>query len=211
MLLALAEGGRHLVRVHRAFGQTDQDGERQRVASTAPGHLRSHLHTLFRVSYTEGGRSLAGTVVVELVNLFLAGLLAGEEFVVRFGVRGPLAGLDDASHIEVRQALIMKLRLLVPAMYLSTLATAIVVLVLDATSTGVVLRWAGLLALVVWILVTMFGTVPINAAALEWDPQAPPSGWKASVDRWERFNTVRAGAAAIAFALFLTALAARLQ
>ncbi len=154
---------------------------------------------------------MAGTVALELVNVFLAGLLAGEEFVVRFGVRGPLAGLDDESHIEVRQALIMKLRLLVPAMYLSTLVTTIVVVVLDGTTTGVLLRWSGLLALVVWILVTVFGTVPINAAALDWDPHSPPPGWKASVDRWERLNTVRAAAAAIAFALLLTALAARLQ
>ena len=32
--------------------------------------------------------------VIEFAALFLAGLLAGEEFVVRYGVRGPLAALE---------------------------------------------------------------------------------------------------------------------
>jgi uncharacterized membrane protein len=60
------------------------------------------------------------------------------------------------------------------------------------------------------MLATFFGTVPINAAALGWSPEAPPANWKAQVDRWERLNTVRAWAALVAFACFLTAAAIRL-
>jgi hypothetical protein len=35
-------------------------------------------------------------------------------------------------------------------------------------------RVAALLALLGWIAVTLGGTARINAAALEWDPAAPP-------------------------------------
>jgi hypothetical protein len=34
-----------------------------------------------------------------MVSVLFAGLLAGEEFVIRYGVRGPLATLDDGPHI----------------------------------------------------------------------------------------------------------------
>ena len=148
---------------------------------------------------------MSGTVVTELVNLFVAGLLAGEELVVRVGVRGPLAGLEDRPHIEMRQALILRLRVVVPTIFLATLATGVAVVILVGGQVGAVARYAALLALVVWLVVTAFGTVPINAAALEWDPDAPPADWKLLIDRWERLNSVRALAAAAAFALFLIA------
>jgi uncharacterized membrane protein len=54
--------------------------------------------------------------------------------------------------------------------------------------------------------VTLGGTVPINAAVLDWDASAPPADWRARVDRWEQLNTVRTWAAVIAFAVLLTAL-----
>ena len=69
---------------------------------------------------------------------------------------------------------------------------------------------AGVLALLIWFLVTLFGTVPINTAALEWQPDEPPRDWRALVDRWERLNTIRAWAAILAFGFFLTAVAVRL-
>jgi hypothetical protein len=149
-------------------------------------------------------------VVLEFVGLFLVGLLAGEELVVRYGVRGPLAALDDPTHIRLRQGLIRTLRVLVPAIAMPAFVVGVVVAIADGTADGVVVRWAGAAALLVWVLATFFGTVPINAAALEWSPEAPPADWKALVDRWERLNTVRAWAALVAFACFLSAAALRL-
>jgi hypothetical protein len=86
----------------------------------------------------------------------------------------------------------------------------IAVAIVDGTEAGAGFRWAGVAALLIWMLATFFGTVPINAAALDWSPEAPPSNWKALVDRWERLNTVRAWAAVAAFACFLIAVALRL-
>src|SRR2546430_12910598 len=65
--------------------------------------------------------------VVGMVSVFFAGLLAGEEFVIRYGVRGPLASLEDGPHILFRQALIRHLRVLVPSIYLATLLSAVIV------------------------------------------------------------------------------------
>jgi uncharacterized membrane protein len=139
------------------------------------------------------------------VNLFLAGLLAGEELVIRYGVRAPIASLEPRPHIAVRQALIRRLRVLVPALIGPTLGSAVAVTVADRRRPQVVVRGAGVLALLVLVLVTLLGTAPINAAALAWAPEAPPADWQAQVRRWERLDTVRCWAALAAFALFLAA------
>jgi uncharacterized membrane protein len=141
------------------------------------------------------------------ISLFGAGMLAGEEFVIRYGVRGPLARLDDRAHIRMRQALIRTLRVLVPAIYLPTLLSAVAAAILDGAGRGVVFRCGAILALLAWIAITLGGTVPINEAAFDWDPGAPPPCWRAQVDRWERLNSVRAWLAVGAFALMLIAAA----
>jgi uncharacterized membrane protein len=149
-------------------------------------------------------------VVIECAGLFLTGILAGQEFVVRYGVRGPLAALDDQSHILLRQGLIRTLRVLVPAIFLPAFASGIAVAILDDSVTGFAFRLAGVLALLIWFMVTLFGTIPINEGAVEWQPDAPPRDWKALVDKWERLNTVRTWAAILAAEFFLAAIAQQL-
>jgi uncharacterized membrane protein len=145
--------------------------------------------------------------VLGLVSLFIAGILAGEEFVIYYGVRAPIASLDERPQIQARQALIRRLRVLVPAVFMPTLLLGAAVTALNGFEPGFIFRCAGLLALLTWALATLPGTVPINSAILEWDPSAPPKNWRAMVSRWERFAIVRCWAAMAAFALFLTALA----
>jgi hypothetical protein len=66
-------------------------------------------------------------------------------------------------------------------------------------------------AMLGWTLATFAGTVPINAAILdEWQADAPPEDWKATIHRWERLDTARTLAAVAAFALLLAAAAVRL-
>jgi hypothetical protein len=141
--------------------------------------------------------------VLEFVNLFCAGILAGIEFVVRYGIRGSIAVLDERPQIQLRQALIRRLRVVVPAVYVLTALSAVAVTIVDGTG----FRYAGLLAVLGWTLVTFVGTVPINKATLTWQLGAPPANWRAMVRRWERLDTARSWAATLAFASFLTAAA----
>ena len=144
--------------------------------------------------------------IAGIASVLFAGLLAGEEFVIRYGVRGPLASLNDQPHILLRQALIRPLRVLVPSLYVATLISAAATTALDGIGSGLALRCIGLAALLVWIAVTLGGTVPINAAVLDWNATAPPADWRAQIDRWEQLDTVRTWAAVIAFASLLTGL-----
>jgi hypothetical protein len=149
--------------------------------------------------------------ILEFVELFCAGLLAGAEFIVCFGVRSTIAVLDEQPQIQLRQALIRRLRVLVPAVYVPTLLSAVAVTALAGTGDGFDFRCMGLLAVLVWTVTTFLGTVPINQATLTWRPDAPPKDWRAVVSRWERLDTVRFWAAVLVFAFFLMAVALRLM
>jgi uncharacterized membrane protein len=135
------------------------------------------------------------------VNLFFAGLLAGMELIVCYGLRRALTVLDQVPHILIRQALIRRLRVLVPAIFGPAVLTAVAVAVLD----GSLLRYLALIPVLAGVLVTAFGTVRINGAAVDWDPQAPPAGWQALITRWERQDLVRCWSALAAFGLLLLA------
>ena len=134
-------------------------------------------------------------IILDFVSLFCVGILAGEELTIRYGVRAPLASLARAPHIMFRQALIRRLRILVPIIFMLSLLSGIVMTLVNGFDGGFGLRCTGLLALAIFIAVTLKGTVPINQAALEWNPDAPPKNWQALVSRWEQLDTVRCWAA----------------
>jgi len=144
--------------------------------------------------------------IIAFANVICVGLLAGEEFAMCYGIRTPIARLDDQAHIRARQALIYRLRVLVPGILALTMLSGIAATVANGTEHGFALRCAGLLVLVTFIGITLGGTVPINKAALAWNPAAPPANWRALVSRWENLNTARCWLAVAAFALAAIAL-----
>jgi uncharacterized membrane protein len=150
-----------------------------------------------------------GTTVLQAVGVIFAGILAGEEFIVRYGVQPALDNLDDRSHLAARIALVRTLRIVVPVLMLATAALAVAVLVTGRGQDAAGWRWGGLAALVAFILLSFLGTVPINMKVIDWQPDQPPAHWQAVVRRWQRLDTLRSTAAILAFACFVIALAAR--
>ena len=136
--------------------------------------------------------------VVQCAAVFLIGLLAGEELVVRWGVHPALSAVDDHAHLRARQALVRRLRVLVPIVMLPAAALAAAVLVLGA-GPGLPLRWATLIAMLAFLLLSFLGTVPINIQVDGWEPDAPPPGWRAVIRRWARIDVLRSTAATAAF------------
>jgi len=149
-------------------------------------------------------------LIIEFISLFFAGLLAGEEFIIRFGVRGPISSLEQIPHIKVRIALIRTLRIIVPILFMFTLISGLMAAVLDGYASGIGFRLAGLIALIAFFATTMCGTVPINAEVMEWNPGAPPRGWQSLIKKWEFFNTIRCISVVFAFVFFLISAAMRL-
>jgi uncharacterized membrane protein len=145
---------------------------------------------------------VAAVLVVQLV---LVGLLAGEEFIVRWGVQPALASLPDDAHVRARIALVQRLKVVVPILMLPAVLATVAVLVVAGTHAGLGWRIASAAALLVFLLASFLGTVPINIGVNDWDPAAPPSDWKDVVRRWERIDVLRSTAAVVAFVLAVVA------
>lgn len=144
--------------------------------------------------------------VLLVVQLVLVGLLAGEEFVVRWGVQPAMATLPDQVHLRTRIALVKSLKVVVPILMVPAVLTSVAVLVLSGADDGLGWRIAAMVALVVFVLASFLGTVPINIRVNDWDPEHPPADWKRVVLRWERIDVLRSTAAGVAFVLFVVAL-----
>jgi hypothetical protein len=155
-------------------------------------------------------RAMQSATILDFVTLFFAGMLAGIEFVIHYGLRGSAELLDERAQLQLRQALVLRLRVLVPTFFAPTTVFGIVVTLLNSATPGFVFRCAAVLALSIWILIRVVGTVPINSATAEWQLNAPPTNWRELVNRAERFHSVGVWAAVLAFAFFLTAVAFKL-
>ena len=145
-----------------------------------------------------------------VVQTVLLGLLAGEEFIVRWGVQPALSSLPDTAHLFARVALVKRLKMVVPALMVPTLIASVAVLVVAGTAGGLAFRVAGTVALLVFVLASFLGTVPINIGVNDWDPEHPPADWRAVVTRWERIDVLRSTAAGVSFVLVAVALVVQL-
>jgi hypothetical protein len=143
--------------------------------------------------------------IVEFLNLFFAGVLAGEEFVICYGVRTVVAVLDEEPQIQLRHALIRKLRALVPAIFTLTALSGIAAMSLDGTGIGFRLRCFAALGLLIWVVTTLLGTAAINKYTLTRRPDTPPNDWRVLVGQCERFDMARCWAAVISFASLVAA------
>lgn len=154
---------------------------------------------------------MSATTSVEFLNLFVAGILAGVEIVIHYGLRAPAEALAEQAQLELRQGLVYRLRVLVPAFFVPTALSGVAVAWLDGGARGAACRVAALVAIGVWAATRIIGTVRINSATLAWRPSAPPADWRAQVARAERFHIVGVWAATAAYALFLSAVALRIS
>ena len=147
------------------------------------------------------------TPVLPAAGVFLAGILAGGEVVVRCGLQPALCRLDDRAHVAARVALVRTLRVVVPIVLVPAVVVAVAVLIAGRDSGGAGFRWAGGAALAAFVLLSFLGTVPINMTVVEWRPDDPPPDWREVVRRWQRIDDFRSAAAVAAFAFFVAALA----
>ena len=144
-------------------------------------------------------------IILEFVNLFFAGTLAGAEFITHTAFRAPIESLEEATQIRFRQALTLKLRVIVPALFVPTALSAIAITILNGTAPGIWLRVAGVCAAFIWILTRIIVTIPVNSATLDWQPDAPPTNWRTLINRAERCHIIGVWLAVGMFACFLIA------
>ncbi len=165
------------------------------------------LSSLKKEHKMKGKTTMNPISILDFVNVFSGGMLAGMEFLLHYGVRTTPEVLDELSQLKFRKALVLKARVLVPAFFLPTALSGVAITFLNGFDAGFWLRGVGVFALGVWTWLRVIGTVPINSATVDWPVDNPPKDWKERINRAERFHIVGVWSAIVAFASFLLAVA----
>jgi len=149
------------------------------------------------------------TDIITFINLFFSGILAGSLFIIHHGIRVPLSQLEERPQIMMRQALIYRLRIMVPLSMIPALISGVAVALLDWDKPGSLFRCTGVLLLAVCFFTTVLGTVPLNKEVVGWNPDAPPNDWQNKMKKWERFDGARTVVGALSYGLMLIGMAVR--
>lgn len=141
--------------------------------------------------------------ILEIITLILAGTLAGEEFIVRYGIHPALSNLERDAHVLARQELIKRLRIVVPMLMLPTVGMATYWTLSSMGSDGQVFRYIAVAVYFCFLLLSFAGTVPINIAVGKWSINELPLDWEEVIKKWGFIDIFRSGAAMLGFVCLL--------
>lgn len=140
------------------------------------------------------------TTVIRFLNIILVALLAGTSFGIWVGLNPK--HYSTSTYIEQQQHLVLSLQtLLVSMVILATLVTiASAFLQRKDRKTFIALLFAAFF-LLLCIIITRFGNLPIQTEMLTWNAYSFPSNWTALRDQWWSFHIQRTVAELVALAL----------
>ncbi len=140
--------------------------------------------------------------VAQLIAVFLAGLLAGNETGTLVAVHPALSSLELEPSVHAERAVTRAYGRTMPFLMIATLLAG----VLAATQAGerAWLYGAGAIALLAMLATTFSGNMPINRRVLA-GSGISRQDWTALRRRWWRFHALRVALDLIAFALYLIA------
>ena len=134
-------------------------------------------------------------------SLILVGLVAGIFLATQLGQLRVQNTLDARDFTLVKHSFEVALGRVMPVLVIAA-GVSLVPLVFLLRSWGSVRFIAVVLALLLWagvIIATLVYNAPVNALAVEWNPEAPPANWEQLRDRWHRGQTIRTPLALAAF------------
>lgn len=136
------------------------------------------------------------------VSLIVVGLVAGIFLATQLGQVQVQNTLDARDFTLVKHGFEVALGKVMPVLVIAA-GVSIVPLVFLLRSWGPARFVAVVIALVLWagvIIATLVFNAPVNALAVEWNPEAPPGNWEELRDQWDRGQTIRTPLAIAAFA-----------
>ena len=152
------------------------------------------------------------TLALRLLVTSLFGLAAGFFFAFAVDVAPALARAEPAAAIAVFQQINIVVRnAWFGVVYFGAVVAAPLALAATWRDRRSMAWWLGLVAWLIYLggvqAPTFMINVPINEVVAAWTPTLPAGDWRALLERWTRFNTLRTIAASVAFALSRVALA----
>ncbi len=127
-------------------------------------------------------------------NLFLTGVLTGNEFGSWAVLHPALRELPHQAHVRSEQAVTRRYGKMMPALMTGALLSFVPVLFLasDRRSLSLRLGLVGMLCYATMLAITLVGNIPINRRTLELDPEtAPREEFLKLRARWEELHAAR--------------------
>jgi uncharacterized membrane protein len=143
--------------------------------------------------------------LVQLVNLVLVGVLAGNEFGTWAVVHRAIAELSIPEQVRAEQALTRRYGQLMPVLMLAALASGGLASATSAARRGPLpraLRLAASACLAAMLGITLVGNQPLNRATLRQEPSVDPQAWLGLRGRWNRLHDWRVPLDLAALVLF---------
>jgi uncharacterized membrane protein len=147
------------------------------------------------------------TPVAMFVSLVVVGLVAGIFLATQLGQLRVQNTLDARDFTLVKHGFEVALGKVMPVFVIAA-GVSIVPLVFLLRSWGPAQFIAVVIALLLWagvVVATLVYNAPVNALAVAWNPEAPPTNWQELRDRWHRGQTIRTPLAIAAFAAIAVA------
>jgi uncharacterized membrane protein len=138
--------------------------------------------------------------IVQALNVFATGLVAGAFFMGTVAVHPAMAKLDPASHLLVRQDLIRSLQRFLPPFMLVPIPASIAAPTLCRASVSWPLDALGCALSLATVGITVAVNGPLNRHFARWSPDALPPDWQRYVRRWNLAHSIRTIVALGAFA-----------
>ena len=141
---------------------------------------------------------------IRLLTLLFAGLIAGTFFYGTFCVLPAFYEVPSNIHLAFRTKLMQHNKVLVMLLVLCQIGFNIIYLYQVRN-----IRVANLLCLtaciftVISLVITRFGSVPINMQMKTWNPSSPPPDWLLVLRKWDFYNAIRTITAIGSFILLL--------
>ena len=144
---------------------------------------------------------------VRFANLFLTGVLTGNEFGGLVGFHPALYRLPTEAHASAEQAITTRFGKIMPPFMVATILSFVPVLSLTRDRRSFRFTLAGMLCFLAMLSVTFAGNMPVNRRTLELDPMTVSRDEFLELRRrWDRFHTTRnlLNAAGLVFAILGT-------
>jgi hypothetical protein len=156
---------------------------------------------------SRGGDNKMTLKAARFANLFLAGVLTGNEFGGLVGFHPALYRLPTEAHASAEQAITARFGKFMPPFMIATILSFAPVLSIRGDRRSFRFTLAGMLSYLVMLAVTFGGNMPANRNTLDLNPRTVSRDEFLSLrQRWDRFHAVRnlLNAAGLVFAILGT-------
>jgi uncharacterized membrane protein len=136
--------------------------------------------------------------MIDDLALIATSLQAGSLLMGTVGLRGALVGIDPGAQVRVRQQLILALRRVMPAVMRASVLTSGLAAVHSRSQPEQDLAVLGFVLCVMVFGITLAVHSPLNRVFLTWQGDSLPPNFQQLIDRWNRWDSIRAAVAAAA-------------